>query len=230
MIKKLLNYFSKIEWIIWISSIVLIVASFIIFDRVNYLSMIASLVGCSAILIAAKGNPFGELLMVTFAIIYGVISYQFKYYGELITYIFMTGPMSLYALISWLRHPYKGKKTVVQVNKVSNKEFFIMLILSIVVSVIFYFILKYFNTKNLIVSTISITSSFIAVYLSARRSKFYNLGYITNDIILVVLWILATIEDYHYVSMIICFSVFLINDIYSFISWIKMEKSQFSQN
>ena len=101
-----------------------------------------------------------------------------------------------------------------------------MWLLTIIVTVVFYFILKYFNTANIIPSTLSVTTSFVAVYLTFRRSPYFALAYATNDIVLIVLWILASIYDTRYISVVVCFVAFLFNDVYGFISWQKMKKRQ----
>ena len=224
--KKLFNYFTTTEKILWCVSVTLILISFMIFDRENYLTLFASLIGVTSLLFCAKGNPIGQVLMVIFSIVYGIISYSFAYYGEMITYLGMSGPMAAFALVAWLKNPYNGKKTQVKVNKISKIEIAFMLIISVFVTILFYFILKYFGTANLIPSTISITTSFIAVYLTFRRSPYFALVYAINDLVLIVLWILATLTDINYVSVLICFIVFFVNDIYGFISWLKMEKLQ----
>ena len=225
-IKSVSHYFSKSEIILWSFSVVLIILSFIIFDKENYLTLSASLIGVTSLIFNAKGNPFGQLLMIIFSILYGIISYSFDYYGEMITYLGMTGPMALFALVSWLRNPYNGKKSEVKVNRISKKEVVFMLILTVVVTAVFYFILKAFNTANLLLSTLSVTTSFIAVYLTFRRSAYFALAYAANDIVLIILWILAAVTDISYISVIICFAVFLINDLYGFISWRKMSERQ----
>ena len=228
--KKLLNYFSKGEIVLWLASTLLIAVSFVIFDRENYLALVASLVGITSLILNAKGNPTGLILMIIFSGIYGYISYSYAYYGEMITYVGMSGPMSAIAFIAWLRNPYNGNHAEVKINQINAKEVIFMLMLSFVVTVIFYYILKYFNTANLIPSTLSVTTSFIAVYLTAKRSPYYALAYGANDIILIVLWILAVMEDISYISVIICFVAFLANDIYGFINWKKMMKRQSQSN
>jgi nicotinamide riboside transporter PnuC len=120
--KKIPAYFSKAEIVLWCSSVALIILSFCIFDRENYLTLIASLIGVTSLIFNAKGNPFGQLLMVIFSLFYGVISYSFAYYGEMITYLGMTMPMAIFALISWLKNPYKGNKAEVKVNSLGKKE------------------------------------------------------------------------------------------------------------
>ena len=101
-----------------------------------------------------------------------------------------------------------------------------MLFLSAAVTVIFYFILEYFGTANIIPSTLSVTTSFIAVYLTFRRNAYYALAYAANDVVLIILWILAALTDIAYISVIICFVVFLVNDLYGFISWKRMSARQ----
>ena len=224
--KKLLNYFTKFEIGLWNSSVLIIVATFIIFEEKDYLTLIASLVGATFLILNAKGNPLGQFLTIVFSLLYGIISYRFDYYGEMITYLCMSMPIATIALISWLKNPYKGNKSEVAVNNISKKETVFMTILATIVTIIFYYILKYFNTANLIPSTLSITTSFLASYLTFRRSPYYALFYAANDIVLIVLWLLASITDISYLSVVICFIVFLVNDLYGFINWKRMEKRQ----
>lgn len=226
MLNKLKNYFSKGEIVLWSASVLLITVSFLIFDRENYLTLAASLIGVTSLIFNAKGNPAGQVLMVIFSILYGIISYSFAYYGEMITYLGMTAPMAVFALISWLKNPYKGNKAQVEVNFLDKKEIVFMLMLTAAVTLIFYFILAFFNTANLLFSTLSVTTSFIAVYLTFRRSAYFAVAYAANDIVLIILWSLAAKTDISYLSVIICFVMFLINDLYGFISWKRMEKRQ----
>lgn len=224
--KKVITYFSKGEITLWCVSVLMIVVSFFCFDKENYLTLAASLIGVTSLIFNAKGNPFGQLLMVIFSVLYGIISYSFAYYGEMLTYLGMTAPMAVFALVSWLKNPYNGKKSEVKVNKIGKKEIFLMFVAAGVVTAIFYFILKYFNTANLIPSTVSVTTSFLAVYLTFRRSAYYAIGYAANDVVLIVLWVLAAMSDISYISVIICFAMFLVNDLYGFISWRRMGKRQ----
>ena len=220
------NYFTKFEIVLWLSSAVAIVSSFLFFDRMNYMTLCASLIGVTSLIFNAKGNPVGQLLMVVFSLLYGIISYSFAYYGEMVTYLGMTMPMAIFALVSWLRNPFNGNKAEVKVNSISRIEILWMWIGTLVITILFYFILKYFNTANIVPSTISVTTSFLAVYLTFRRSPYFALAYASNDIVLIILWVLASIYDTRYISVVACFVAFLVNDIYGFISWQKMKIRQ----
>ncbi|MBQ3184348.1 MAG: nicotinamide riboside transporter PnuC, partial [Firmicutes bacterium] len=113
------KFFTKGELFLWFGSIAIIIFSFCIFDRYNYLTLAASIIGVTSLIFNAKGNPIGQFLMIVFSLFYGVISYSFAYYGEMITYLGMTMPMAVVALISWMRNPYNGNKAEVEVNKIS---------------------------------------------------------------------------------------------------------------
>ena len=223
---KIIKYFTKQEIILWLSSTILVLISFILFDKTNYLTLLASIIGVTSLIFNARGNPIGQVLMVIFSLLYGIISYTFRYYGEMITYLGMTLPMAIVALISWLRNPYLGNKAEVKVNTISFKETYFMFLLTLIITVIFYFILKYFNTTNLIPSTISITTSFLAVYLTFRRSPYFALAYALNDIVLIYLWVSASFIKISYISVVVCFVSFFFNDIYGFINWNKIKKRQ----
>lgn len=224
--QKLIHYFSKGELTLWASSSALIVLFFLIFDRVNTVTLAASLIGTTSLIFNAKGNPIGQALMILFSLLYGFISYTFSYFGEMITYLGMTAPMALFALIAWLRNPYKGNRAEVAVNQIKPPEAGAALVLTALVTFVFYFILDHFETANMIPSTLSVATSFIAVYLTFRRSPYFALAYAANDVVLIMLWTLAAMENISYLSVIICFVMFLINDLYGFISWKKMEKRQ----
>lgn len=229
-LKSLYGYFSKGEKVLWSISVLLILASFLIFDRENYLALAAPIIGVTSLIFNAKGNPAGPFLMVVFSLLYGIISYSFAYYGEMITYLGMTAPMSVFAMVSWLKNPYSRDKAEVRVARMKNSEMVFMLILTVFVTVVFYYILSAFNTANLLPSTISVSTSFLAACLTYKRSACFAVAYAANDIILVILWTLAAFSDISYLSVITCFAVFFVNDMYTFINWTKIQKRQNIKN
>ena len=224
--KHLLRYFTKTEYALWLTSVVLVLLSFLLFDRTGYLTLAASLIGVTSLIFNAKGNPIGQVLMILFSLLYGIISYSFAYYGEMITYLGMTAPMAAVALVSWLKNPYKGNRAEVSVSRLTGKDMTIMLLVTAAVTVAFCFILAYFHTANLIPSTVSVTTSFAAAWLTYKRSPWFALAYAANDLVLILLWILAALIDPTYISVIVCFAVFFLNDVYGFISWHRMRRRQ----
>lgn len=225
---KFLNDFKSLslfERILWVLSLIVVTASFLLSPEKDYLTLAASLIGVTALIFVAKGYVLGQVLTVVFAVFYGIISFYFKYYGEMITYLFMTAPIAIMSVISWIRHPYKRTKEV-EVSRLGGKKTVIMWVSAAIVTVLFYFILSALGNANVFFSTLSVTTSYAASYMTLFRSPYYAIGYAANDIVLIILWTLATIETPSYLPMILCFVMFFANDMYGFINWQRIEKRQ----
>lgn len=217
---------TKFEWMLYLSSLAVIFVSFIFGGSFNPLITAALLVGATSLIFIAKGEPIGQILTVIFSLLYAAISLEQRYYGEMITYLGMTMPIAAMAAVSWLKNPYEKNKSEVKVSRLSKKCITAMWLLAAVVTFAFYFVLKFFETPNLFFSTVSIATSFIASYLTLFRSPFYAVAYAANDIVLIILWVLASVNDSSYIPMIICFFIFLANDTYGFVNWRRMKKRQ----
>lgn len=221
---KSIKNLNRYELILWLTSVVMLTVAFIINPNKDLLNFIATLIGVTSLILNAKGDALGQVLMVIFSILYGIISFRFRYYGEMITYLGMTAPIAAISVITWLKNPYGERE--VKATHMNPKKWTILIFCTIIVTWIFYYILKFFDTPNILFSTISITTSFLAAALTMLRSPYYATFYSLNDIVLIVLWVLATFENPTYFTMIMCFAIFLVNDLYGFYSWKKMRKRQ----
>lgn len=227
-IMKLKNPFrdlTKFELILWLTSAAVIIGSYAVSRGGDALTLVASLIGVTALIFVAKGYVIGQVLTVVFAVFYGIISFFFAYYGEMITYLCMTAPIAVVTVVEWIRHPYNGTKEV-QISRLTRRRTVIMIVGALLVTAVFYFILRALGNANLIFSTLSVTTSFLASYLTFCRSPYYALAYAANDVVLIVLWVLATLESLSYLPMVLCFVMFLLNDLYGFYNWKRMERRQ----
>ncbi len=225
MKKKCIFGLNRFEIMLWLISVAVISLSFIICSSSDWVSLVASIIGITSLIFLAKGYVIGQILIIIFSVFYGIVSFYSRYYGEMITYLCMTTPMAIAALIQWIKNPFQGTKEV-EISKLTKKHIAIMSASAVAVTIAFYFILKLLGNASLIVSTLSITTSFFAAYMTAARSPYYALGYACNDIVLVVLWIVASVKNPNCIPMVSCFAMFLVNDLYGFYSWKKMEKRQ----
>lgn len=221
---KSINNLNKFEKRLWLGSVLALLITFILSPDCNFLTMIASLIGVTALIFVAKGDAFGQLLTLIFASVYAVISFRFRYFGEMITYMGMTAPIALLSIITWLKNPYSNLE--VKVNHLNKRNWLILTLFTITVTIAFYFVLKAFDTPNLFFSTISISTSFMASSLTMLRSPYYAIAYALNDIVLIVLWVLATMSDISFLPMVLCFVIFLVNDLYGFCNWQAMKVRQ----
>lgn len=224
--KKILHILSPFEWGLLLLSLIAILTAFFACGNSNYLYLSASLVGAVALVFVARGNPAGQALTILFSALYGYISFTFRYYGEMITYLGMTMPIALAALIAWLRHPFAGKRGEVTVNAPPLREYLLIAGIGLLVTAGMGALLAWWKTANLAVSILSVFTSWMAACLTVRRSPWYAAAYACNDVVLIVLWALASVQDAEYISMVVCFVIFLLNDGYGFFNWRRLQRRQ----
>lgn len=213
---------TKKEWGLWIGSLLIVIVSNLMTGDIDYLTLAAACVGITSLIFAAKGNVWAQILMIVFSVLYGIISWRFRYWGEMITYLGMTMPMAIWSTITWIKNPAANGKEVA-IQKLNMKHIVGLVFFGILTTVIFYAILRALNTPNIVFSTISITTSFLAASLTMLRTSYYALGYASNDIVLIILWLLASMENPMYLPVVVNFLIFFFNDLYGFISWRKRE-------
>ena len=213
---------TKKEWILWMGSLAIVILSNLLSTDIDVLTLVSACVGITSLIFAAKGNVWAQILMVIFSILYGLISWQFRYWGEMITYIGMTMPMAVWSTITWIKNPSESGQEVA-IQKLTRKHVAGIVAAGVIVTAVFYMILKALDTPNILFSTISITTSFLAASLTMLRSSYYALGYASNDIILIVMWVLGSIENPAYIPVVVNFIIFFFNDMYGFVSWKRRE-------
>ncbi len=224
---KLLKNWNIFEIVFLFASLLGLSLCFIFEVDKNVLSFITSLVGVVSVLLVAKGLVIAPFIDIVYNILYSIVAITQKYYGEAIIYIALMIPISLFAIISWLRNKSKNNNAMVEQNNIYGKEYLYLAIVTMISTVAFYFLLKALNTNELIISTLSLITSAVASYLMLRRCKYYALGFVANDIILIIMWaIVVKNSGLGYLPTLISFAIFLINDIYGFIRWSIEQRKQ----
>ena len=225
MKNKYFSDWTKLEKTLLFGSIILVSLVGIIFES-DLLTTICSIVGIITALLLAKGKNLGQIFGLLIVALYSIVSFKNGYYGEVIIYLCIMFPMYIIGIISWFKHQNKDTKSV-EVNRITIKEWVIVLFASIVCFIGIYFLLKAFNTNQLFISSLSVIDSLFAVYLGVRRSKFSFYFYLVNDLILILLWGMPVVTvTITLIPMVFNPLINLINDLYGIYNWKKLEKAQ----
>lgn len=152
---------TKREWALWFVSIAIVVMSNIMAGRVDALTLTATCIGVTSLIFAAQGNVWAPILMTIFCSQYAIISYRFRYWGEMFTYLFMSLPMSVWSIVTWLKNARNSSDGTVEIRKITRKGAGVLVLCNVAVTIAFYILLKKLNTPNLIFSTISVVTSFL---------------------------------------------------------------------
>lgn len=226
MIKKYFEDWNKFEKSFLICGLLTSIISSIIFNGTVIDTLYTSLYLITALLMS-KGKVECYFVGFVSVFFYGIVSYNQGYYGELIITAFLTFPIMIIGIISWLRHQDKEEDTVI-ISSLSKKEITIALLSQLVLFWIYYFILKAFNTDLLVISTMSVVTSVLASYFEARRSELSLFCYIANDLVIITLWLIPIISgQIELISILVgpIFILLLINDIYGSYNWRRLKET-----
>ena len=225
MVKKYFEDWNKFEKSFLICGLLTSIISSIIFNGTVIDTLYTSLYLITALLMS-KGKVECYFVGFVSVVFYGIVSYNQGYYGELIITAFLTFPIMIIGIISWLRHQDKEEDTVI-ISSLSKKEITIALLSQLVLFWIYYFILKAFNTDLLVISTMSVVTSVLASYFEARRSELSLFCYIANDLVIITLWLIPIISgQIELISVLVGPILLLINDIYGSYNWRRLKKQQ----
>ena len=215
--------FEKRDWVLWIGSMVILTIAGIATPDTDPLTLIMTLFGVTTLIFSAVGSIWAPVITIAFCVMYAVIAWGYRYWSEVITFLGLSVPMSVASLVTWIRNPSK-REGEVKVRTLSRRTCILIVVASIPVTAFFGVVLRKLNTPNLSVSTVSITTSFLGAAFIVLRSPWYALGYALNDIVLIVLWTLASLTDPKYIPVVVEFVIFLVNDLYAFYSWRRRER------
>lgn len=228
--KRFLQYFNRREWILLFLSYITIVASFFAApffqaDR-SIFSVFTSMIGIFGVILISKGDVVSHYVYIVFSILYSLMSIATHYYGEAIIYLFVMIPLHISSIISWKKNISDTPREV-EVQKTDWKKSALIAICFVLLSIPFYHLLKYLSTDNVVISTLSLTTSCFAGYLMFKRSRFFSAVFAADDIFLLLLWgIKIYMGEYQFIPTLINVVVLTINDTYSFWCWSKRYMKQ----
>lgn len=208
-------------------SFIAIILCFAFTVNKNYLSLFGSLLGIFYVLLSSKGVFWAPVAGLVYNILYIILSLSQHYYGEVLVTVCFIVPLQIFTVVKWLKHRYTQNSHEVIIKKLSWQEYLIVVLVALASSVGVYFILKALNTSELIINTMTFILSIVGTYFMYRRSSFYAIAFIINNVALTILWTISVInEGLEYLPMAISFAVFFLLNVYGLVRWQIAERKQ----
>lgn len=179
------------EFVLLLLDIISVICIFIFFEK-NWLSFSCALVGCFAILFLAKGYFFAPAVNAVYDILYIILTFTENKLGAMYSYILITLPIDIYVTFTWKKK--EKNSNVIEINKIHKKEWIYFGIISAIMTVVTYFVLKLRNSDDLILETLDFMTIAMAGYMLIRKNNTYSLIYSINSLISVIVWTLTAIN------------------------------------
>lgn len=224
------KFFKDIKWyeylFVGISLVVMITLSIVFHSHIFYI--LSSTFGVVGVLFLTKVNVVGIFVGIVQIVFYSIISYLNGFYGEMVNNLCVTLPLYIANLITWLKNLYSKNGQVKINSSISWKEVVAAICVVVILSVGMFFVLDYFNTTMVFVSTLSFTFNTLAIYFLARRSSLNFVFYIFNNIANFTMWgtLIITTHDLSMLITLINVVVYFLLNCYGLFNWFMTRKKQ----
>jgi len=222
------NYFrdwSRFECVLLTLAIFVPIILGIVFQS-GLIQIGASSITTIAALLFAKAKIEGFLFTLIGTVLFCIVAFQNRLFGEVGVLLFFGLPMQVVGLISWSKVRKKGEDSQpakIEVSRTGLKEILILTLICGVLGIGIYFLLAAIDTNLLLLSTTSVVSTIFGTILMVRRSHLGTFGFALNDISNILLWLMIVLMgDSTAIVMVIQPILLLVNDTYGIFEWRKM--------
>lgn len=211
--------------IAWLAIATAVILGLSIYWQDTVIGAISSLTGVWCVILTGKGKRSSFIVGLINVICYAYISYQAKYYGEVMLNILYYLPMSFVGWFMWNKHVNEETGEVKKTSLPWKKGSLVYGLTGVAI-VLYGFILKMLGGKLPFVDSMSTVVSVTAQILSVWRLKEQWVLWIVVDVITVIMWAVHFVQGGESIATLAMWSVYLINAIIMYIKWDKEAKAQ----
>ena len=194
-----------------------------IYWRDTVMGIISAVTGVACVVSTGKGKPGAYLFGTVNVVLYAIISWQAKYYGEVMLNLLYYLPMEFYGFYVWSRHMNA------ETHEVEKKQMSVRgrLLLSLAVTlgtVAYGFILKLLGGELPFFDAMSTVISVAAMIISVKMYYEQWVLWIIVDAVTVFMWGLAFARGNDSIATLLMWIVYLGNAVIMYIKWAKEAK------
>jgi len=216
------NLFEKI----WLLTFTLVNIYLFFAWQDSWIGLIASLTGMLCVVLTAKARISSFYWGLINILTYSYVAYKSAYYGDVMLNMLYFLPMTFIGIYFWKRNLKKNNKGEVAVKSLNWKNRFIWFGSAIIILIIYGLILKIIKGTLPFIDSATTVFSIIATIMLNKRLTEQWFFWIMVDVLSIIMWAYIFIKSQGDVSMLVMWSAFLVNALYGYYNWRKMEKNQ----
>lgn len=185
-IKEEISGWKKIE-VLWLFIACTIITSLSIYWQDTIMGIVSATTGVACVVLTGKGKLSAYIFGLVNCVLYAIISYNANLYGETMLNALYYIPMQFVGFYIWNKHMDKEKHEVkkLHMNNITRIKW---LLIMIVGTILYGFILKYFNDAMPFVDSFTTVSSVVAMIVSVKMYSEQWWIWILVDIFSVYMW------------------------------------------
>lgn len=190
----------------------------------NWFGIISSVTGAMCVILTAKGYRSAFIVGTINTIMYAVIAFHAKYYGDFMLNALYYLPMQFIGWKAWSNN--RSDTGEIYVNKLENQQA-ILLVLIATFSILGYgALLKIIGGALPFVDSTSTVLSIMAMYLSVKCYKEQWTLWIIINVVSIAMWAISIRNGGTDYATLIMWTVYLLNSIWGHRHWTKLSKKK----
>ena len=196
------------------------------------IGLISAMSGMLCVVLVAKGKISNFVFGIVNTATYAYISYGYGLYGESMLNALFYLPTQFIGLWMWQRHRSvnKVRDEDIEIKRLSVKGWAIVIASVVVGAYAYMHVLMALDAQQVRIDSVAVVMSVVAqILLTLRYAEQWVLWILVN-LLSIVLWVVTLSQsggsDY---TMPVMWTAFLINSIYGWINWLKLQQGKTAQ-
>ncbi len=204
--------------IAWLALTTAVILGLSLYWRDSWVGILSAVTGVWCVVLTGMGKRSTFIFGMVNVVAYIFVSYKAQYYGEVMLNLLYYVPMNVVGWFAWKKH-MDEKTGQVKKRGLNAKKSLGMYVLTAVGIVLYGFILKVLGGNLPFVDSMSTVIAVVAQILSTRRLKEQWVLWIVVDAVSIVLWGINFARGQENISMLLMWSIYLLNAIIMLIRW-----------
>lgn len=226
MIERLKDEFKgwcmwEIVWLTVACSGILILS---IYWNDSAMGIVSATTGVACVVCTGKGKLSAYIFGLVNTVLYAIIAFQAKYYGEVMLNALYYFPMQFYGIYVWSKHMDNKTHEVIK-RHMSTKGRGLLGMIVIVATVAYGFALKALGGALPFVDALSTVISVVAMIVSIKMYMEQWVLWVIVNVVTVVMWVVAFVNGNESIATLIMWIIYLANAVIMHFKWAREAKN-----
>lgn len=208
--------------VVWLVAACLIITGLSIYWGDTLMGIFSATTGVACVVLTGKGKLSAYLFGLINCVLYAIIAYEAKYYGE-VAFNAISIPLQIVGFVTWSKNMNQETNEVVK-KRMSNMGRIVLAGIILLGTIILSAVLKILGGEMPLVDSFTTVTSFIAMVISVRMfSEQWYLWCIINAASM-VLWVGNLVQGTDNWATFLMWCTYLFNSVIMLIKWEKEVK------
>ncbi len=184
------------------------------------MGIVSAIAGVACVVCTGKGKLSAYLFGTINTLLYAIISYKARFYGEVMLNALYYFPMQFYGIYVWSKHMNEETHEVEKKEMQPRRKILLGIIVAGATAV-YGFILQTLGGTLPYVDALSTVVSVVAMIISIKMYAEQWILWIVVDVVTVIMWAFAFMQGSDSIATLLMWVVYLVNAFLMYAKWMK---------